>query len=341
VIDVSQLEGETVMQQDTEAKWNAKFEALAARVVAQETELANLRALLSRSGGAARRGPSTRRDLLIGGAVITAAFMPAAAQANVRAKATTIDSSKQTGVIAAPGVDPDTLLPALRSTKHGVVGMADGKGPAPDQSSGVLGVGRATVGVQGLSLRSIGVYGESARTATPGVMAFNGAAGGIALGARASGNNGVAGQFDGEVQITGDLTVSGDLAVTGIKSAVLPHPDGSRRLVYCLEAPEAWLEDFGEGTLTQGGARVALDADFAAVCQPGSYHIFLTAHGDHHLHVAARDAGGFSVAADRELAALKGKRAEELQGTFSWRVVGRRKDSPGERLAKFPASDRQ
>jgi hypothetical protein len=158
---------------------------------------------------------------------------------------------------------------------------------------------------------------------------------GIALGAAATGDGGVAGQFHGEVKITGNLRVSQNLTVIGTKSAVLPHPDGSQRLVYCVEAPEARLEDFGEGTLVQGHARIALDADFAAVCQPGSYHIFITEHGDHHLHVAQRKADGFIVEADRELAALKGRRTDELSGTFSWRVVGRRKDNPGVRMAKF------
>lgn len=324
------------MQHDIEAKLNARLETLAERIAAQESELAELRALLSDDGATARRTPSTRRHLLLGGAAIAAALMPTAAQANIRAKATTIDNSKATGAIAAPGVDPDTLLPDLGTTKHGLVGMADGTGPEPSLNSGVLGIGKTTVGVQGLSTRSMGVYGESGKALTAGVMAFNGAVDGLALGAAATGKNGIAGLFDGEVRITGDLRVSGDLTVTGIKSAALPHPDGSRRLVYCLEAPEAWLEDFGEGTLVRGRARVAFDADFAAVCQPGSYHVFITTHGDHHLHVAERDAQGFSVEADRELAALKGRRMADLSGTFSWRVVGRRKDSPGVRMAKFP-----
>ncbi len=38
----------------------------------------------------------------------------------------------------------------------------------------------------------------------------------------------------------------------GTKSAAVPHPDGSHRLLYCVEAPEAWFEDFGEGTIGRG-----------------------------------------------------------------------------------------
>ncbi|MDQ2784245.1 MAG: hypothetical protein M3Y58_04500, partial [Chloroflexota bacterium] len=42
----------------------------------------------------------------------------------------------------------------------------------------------------------------------------------------------------------GNLTV-----VNGNKNVAVPFPDGSHRLLYCVEAPEAWFEDFGTGTL--------------------------------------------------------------------------------------------
>ena len=38
---------------------------------------------------------------------------------------------------------------------------------------------------------------------------------------------------------------------------------------------------------------------------------------------------------DVEGGALKGKKAADLTGTFSWRVVAKRKDIVGERLAKW------
>ena len=53
-----------------------------------------------------------------------------------------------------------------------------------------------------------------------------------------------------------------------------------------------------------------------------------------HLSVTQRTGTGFTVKADAELATLKGKQACELDGTFSWRVVAKRKDIQGERLAK-------
>ena len=45
------------------------------------------------------------------------------------------------------------------------------------------------------------------------------------------------------------LFINGQMVVAGPKSAALAHPDGTHRLVYCVEASESWLEDFGEGTL--------------------------------------------------------------------------------------------
>ena len=49
------------------------------------------------------------------------------------------------------------------------------------------------------------------------------------------------------------------------KSGLLKHPDGSHRLMYSMEAPESWAEDFGTGTLVNGTAEIKLDPDFAAV----------------------------------------------------------------------------
>ena len=78
----------------------------------------------------------------------------------------------------------------------------------------------------------------------------------------------------------------------------MPHPDGSHRLLYCMESPEAWFEDFGKGTLAGGKAEVKLDPDFAAVVDTSNLHVFLTPHDEtHHLAVKATGGGGFTVAA--------------------------------------------
>ena len=134
-----------------------------------------------------------------------------------------------------------------------------------------------------------------------------------------------AGYFSGNVGVTGSLTV-GSLIITGAKSAAVPHPDGSHRLLYCVESPEAWFEDYGDATLAGGAASVPLDPDFAAVSDMRNYRVFVSAYGDSKgLYVASRTAAGFVV-------------REQGGGTsntaFSWRVVAKRKDIPGPRLAK-------
>jgi len=107
--------------------------------------------------------------------------------------------------------------------------------------------------------------------------------------------------------------------------AAVPHPDGSHRRLYCLESPESWFEDFGKGTLDCGQANVTFDPDFAAVVDLDDYHVFLTPYGrrDVFLSVTEQTPAGFRVEAQDETAI----------GRFSWRVVAKRKDIVGERLA--------
>jgi hypothetical protein len=170
------------------------------------------------------------------------------------------------------------------------------------------GPGAGGFGVYGLSAKGHGLVGA---TAAAGAAAVVGATNGVA-GAYAA-------TFYGPVVIGGDFTVVG-----GVKSAAVPHPDGSHRRLYCVESPESWFEDFGEGHLTNGKADVTLDPDFAAIVRTEHYHVFLTAHADHDgLHVANRRGNGFSVRA----------RGGSACGSFSWRVVARRKDVAGPRLA--------
>jgi hypothetical protein len=171
------------------------------------------------------------------------------------------------------------------------------------------------------------VYGLSARghrlvgaTAAPGGAAVVGASNGVA--------GAFAAAFYGPVIVGGDFTVVG-----GAKSAAVPHPDGSHRRVYCVESPESWFEDFGEGRLECGRAEVRIDPDFGAVVDLSKYHVFLSAYDtDHHLHVSNRTATGFTVEADLVLAASKGAAASDLDASFSWRIVARRKDIAGNRL---------
>jgi len=103
------------------------------------------------------------------------------------------------------------------------------------------------------------------------------------------------------------------------RSAAVPYPDGSHRRQYCVEGPESWFEDFGEAELVCGEASIALDPDFAAVVDTSKYHVFQTAYDtDSYLNVVEWSPRGFRVRAN-----------QWAEGTFSWRVVAKRKDIAG------------
>jgi hypothetical protein len=224
----------------------------------------------------------------------------------------------------------------------GVFGAApSGTGVFGDSSDGFGVGGRSTngTGVRGESMNATGVYGQSNGNNTAGV--YGNAANGLGVLGNSTNSIGVYGistnnwgvfgysgnsssyaaYFSGNVAITGGLTVYGSP-----KSAAVPHPDGSHRRLYCLEAPESYFEDVGRGQLTNGRGQVSLDAEFAALVRTDDFEVFLTPRGDcKGLYVASQSVTGFEV---RELQAG----TSTLQ--FGYRVMARRKDIPGPRLER-------
>lgn len=188
----------------------------------------------------------------------------------------------------------------------GVVGTADLGAGVPtdrvtDQGIGVIGLANTGFGIVGMSTSGTGVYGSSTSS--------------------------LAGHFKGPVTIEGALTVIG-----GAKSAVVPHPDGSARQLYCVESPESWFEDFGEAQLVDGQARVQLEPGFAALVELTDYHVFLTPYGETRgLFVAERDTTGFRVC--EQQGGANGVR-------FAYRVIAKRKDIVADRLAKVALPQR-
>jgi hypothetical protein len=172
--------------------------------------------------------------------------------------------------------------------------------------------------IYGLSAKGHGLVGATAATGAAAVVgATNGVPGAYAA------------AFYGPVNIAGNFTVVG-----GAKSAAVPHPDGSHRRLYCMESPESWFEDFGKGQLECGRAEVTIDPDFAAVVDLSDYHVFLTGYDtDNVLQVKRPTPTGFTVEINPTVAAMRGNTEADLAGTFSWRVVAKRKDITGERLA--------
>jgi len=235
-----------------------------------------------------------------------------------------------TGVGVAGGVYPDGLAGVVGNSffsSPGVVGFsAAGEGVRGESESswgvvgrssgargGVLGWSESPTdggdGVWGISNSGVGVFGDGPIAGVLGVGE---------IGVWAIGNP--AGYFQGRTYVHGDLVVA------GAKSAAVPYRDGTHRLLYAMESPEAWFEDFGRGRLMRGKARVRLDPTFAGVVRTPEYHVFLRAEGESNgLYVRRRTATGFEV----------WERGGGRSGVgFSYRVVAKRKDIAGRRFEK-------
>jgi hypothetical protein len=189
--------------------------------------------------------------------------------------------------------------------------------PSQTHSIAVYGHNKSGYAGPGAGAGGFGVYGLSEKG--HGLVGATAAAGGAAV---VGATNGVSGAY--AAVFYGPVVVTSAFTVLGAKSAAVPHPDGSHRRLYCVESPESWFEDFGKGTLEQGTAAVTFDPDFAAIADMSDYHVFLTAYDQpNDLTVTDQTACGFRILAKDSTARSK----------FSWRVVAKRKDIAGERLA--------
>ncbi|MFN8635081.1 MAG: hypothetical protein U0893_14590 [Chloroflexota bacterium] len=204
----------------------------------------------------------------------------------------------------------------------GVLGISDtniGVQGSSTNGVGVQGFSTAQIGVRGDSVNNYAVYGRSSLTALRG-EATGGGVGFVGLAVNPE-QGGLAGAFFGGVTIQGSFTQSG-----GPKSAAVPHPDGSYRRMYCQESTEAWFEDFGTATLTNGRAEVTLDPDFDAVVKGDDYMVFLTPEGDSKgLFISRKGPHKFVV---------EEQQAGKSTLPFSYRVVSRRREAVGARLEK-------
>lgn len=229
--------------------------------------------------------------------------------------------------------DKPGISVAVRGTVEGGFGVLGNNRRGQFPESAVAGVAtRAAIGVDGVSRSGFGVRGitRSDAVSGAGVMGIGGPGHGVIGIARQTATTPVipppfitggplfAGLFFGNVQVQGNFTVIGS------KAALVKHPDGTHRQLYCVESPESWFEDFGGGKLAGGRAEVALENTFAKLVTTRDYHVFLTPEGDcNGLYVHRKTPNGFEV---REL--QKGSSA----AGFSYRVVARRRDATGKRL---------
>jgi len=198
-----------------------------------------------------------------------------------------------------------------------VLGQSQQQGPTlpdPVTIGGVWGTSNTVHGVIGTSDARVGVYGYS--TNNVGVLGISDAL----FGVYGRSNKNYAGFFEGNLFVRGAISA-------GTKDAIVPFPDGTKRLLHCMESPEHWFEDFGAAKLRRGRAVVKLDVDFAKVIKRGDYKVFLTPEGDCRGLYVRKSAASFEV---REFAGGKSSIA------FSYRIVGRRKDIKGhQRFAKI------
>ncbi|MBI4012194.1 MAG: hypothetical protein HY359_07815 [Candidatus Rokubacteria bacterium] len=226
-------------------------------------------------------------------------------------------SVKKRDGIGVIGIGPRAGMLGSAGGAAGGVGVF-GDGPV----AGMVGqsISFPGVGVQGQTISGVGVKGVSIGPVGAAVAAV--AQGGAhALVASANTFPGLAGVFFGHVSVIGSFGVFG-----GPKSAAVPFRDGSHRLLYSMESPESWFEDFGTARLVRGRATVKLDRRFAAVVRRDRLHVFLTPEGEcRGLCVRRKSTVGFEV---REL----------QQGTsslrFTYRVVALRKDVKAPRFAR-------
>jgi hypothetical protein len=239
-----------------------------------------------------------------------------------------------------------SAIQSLSDVRRGsaVLGMHTGT-----RGFGVIGEAQdnRSVGVYGHNTaRGTGVLGRTNSNTRAAVLGDNTAAG---AGVYGYSQTGYAGEFiSGSACESGPLVGcappagSAGLHVVGeiIKemgdyAEAMPHPDGSKRLMYAPLSPESWYEDFGRWELIEGRAKVQLDEDFVAILgiEDGNYYVFLAPEGETKgLFVNNRTAHAFEVHEQQE-------GSNNL--TFSYRVVAKRQNRQPERLARFEGHNHQ
>jgi hypothetical protein len=118
----------------------------------------------------------------------------------------------------------------------------------------------------------------------------------------------------------------GDMGTNGSKAAVVETANYGTRRLFCLESPEIYFEDFGQGQLVNGEATVTIDPIFAQTVNLGmTYHVFLTPMGECPLYVARKSSTSFTVRAMGE---------GNPDVSFDYRIVAKRLGYENLRLDK-------
>ena len=302
-------------------------------------------AIRQSSTGMKRRGILAAAGAVVAGIVAKQTAVPVAAANVVLGGFNTANAPNATTTFYLPGPATTAAVLGTADTGIGLQGTAFNStavyanipsAASASNTYAVQGLNQSTgsngYGVFGSSDKGIGVYGTTG-TGLYGIVGASGSSVGsagllgvangpnaVGFGTIAQGGATFAGYFNGTT------VVNGTFAVTGGKAAAVRDAAGEYRLMYCVEAPDAWFEDVGKGTLVGGKATITLDPQFAQHVRTDDYHVFLTPYGGAGaLRVSTQRADGFTL---EEIGGASG-------GGFSWRVLAKRADMVGERLAKF------
>ena len=115
----------------------------------------------------------------------------------------------------------------------------------------------------------------------------------------------------------------------GTKSASVPTTRGNQ-LLYCMESPEVWFEDFGTATLVNGQIHVELDDLFrqtTVIDDAHPMHVFVQAQGECNDLYVVPGTSGFTV---------KEKNGGQSNVRFSYRVVAKRVHFQDHRFGNDP-----
>ncbi|HXH18890.1 MAG TPA: hypothetical protein VNJ07_07370, partial [Chitinophagales bacterium] len=122
---------------------------------------------------------------------------------------------------------------------------------------------------------------------------------------------------------------NGKMAITGTKSASVPTSLGNQ-LLYCMESPEVWFEDFGTGQLTNGEAVINLDPLFletVVIDEAHPMHVFVEEQGE---------CNGVYVIPGKTKFTVKEKNNGSSNILFSYRIVAKRANYQDHRFGMDP-----
>ncbi len=171
----------------------------------------------------------------------------------------------------------------------------------------------------------MGVLG-SYNTSTFGIGVHGLAFGGALL----TGNNDVAvvGWRSNNANYSGYFN-GNHVIVNGTKSGSVPTTKGNQ-LLYCMESPEVWFEDFGHGQLVNGTVDIELDPLFletVLIDEEHPIHVFVQVQGECNDVYVVPGTTKFTV---------KEKDGGQSNVRFSYRLVAKRLHFPDHRFGNDP-----